>query len=158
MSLFFLTHNKDTPSGDRSTVSLLDFLTKVDMSDKVITAVILSSLADNVTYRTFKITPRWQVRLRDKQYLKFVLKSTRSCILKYCPSRVFTTLVRVGYGNIPPFISLKFGTRIVSVDSVFPLWRKMFKLEPAFILNHRTMFIGDIFTNLLLTFHDSDRT
>ncbi|GFR62934.1 xanthine dehydrogenase [Elysia marginata] len=39
---------------------MLDFLTKVDMSSKVLTAVVLPSLPDNVHYRSFKVTPRWQ--------------------------------------------------------------------------------------------------
>ncbi|GFS19663.1 indole-3-acetaldehyde oxidase [Elysia marginata] len=47
-------------NGQTTTVSMLDFLTKVDMSDKVITAVLLPSLPDNVVYRSFKVTPRWQ--------------------------------------------------------------------------------------------------
>ena len=49
---------------------MMEFLTKVDMSDKVITAVLLPSLPDNVVYRSFKITPRWQVRceVHDRQF------------------------------------------------------------------------------------------
>ncbi|GFO17429.1 xanthine dehydrogenase/oxidase [Plakobranchus ocellatus] len=44
----------------RETTSMMDFLNKVDMTDSVLTAVILPCLADNVVYRSFKITPRWQ--------------------------------------------------------------------------------------------------
>ncbi|KAK3789286.1 hypothetical protein RRG08_001676, partial [Elysia crispata] len=49
----------DTATSKKQCVSLLDFL-KVNMSCKVLTAVILPKLADNVVYRSFKITPRWQ--------------------------------------------------------------------------------------------------
>ncbi|GFO17413.1 xanthine dehydrogenase/oxidase [Plakobranchus ocellatus] len=47
-------------SGKKETSSMMDFLNKVDMTDRVLTAVILPCLADNVVYRSFKITPRWQ--------------------------------------------------------------------------------------------------
>ncbi|GFO39138.1 indole-3-acetaldehyde oxidase [Plakobranchus ocellatus] len=47
-------------SGKKETTSMMDFLNKVDMTDMVLTAVILPCLADNVVYRSFKITPRWQ--------------------------------------------------------------------------------------------------
>ncbi|GFO23340.1 xanthine dehydrogenase/oxidase [Plakobranchus ocellatus] len=50
----------DTASSAKKTVPLLEFMTSVNMSGKVLTAVILPRLADNVVYRTFKITPRWQ--------------------------------------------------------------------------------------------------
>ncbi|RUS86926.1 hypothetical protein EGW08_005331 [Elysia chlorotica] len=39
---------------------MLDLLTKLKMHDKVLTAVILPSLADNIHYRSFKVTPRRQ--------------------------------------------------------------------------------------------------
>ena len=48
-------------TGQKMKACMEDFLTKVDMSDKVITAVLLPSLEGNVVYRSFKITPRWQV-------------------------------------------------------------------------------------------------
>lgn len=47
-------------TGQKTTSSMLDFLAKVDMTNKVITAVLMPSLADNAVYRSFKITPRWQ--------------------------------------------------------------------------------------------------
>ncbi|GFO39127.1 aldehyde oxidase, partial [Plakobranchus ocellatus] len=50
----------DSCTSKKSTVSLMNFLTKTDMSGKVIVAVILPSFTDNTVYRSFKITPRWQ--------------------------------------------------------------------------------------------------
>ena len=52
---------KDTASGQKSIAPILDLLTKLKMGDKVLTAIILPSLADNVHYKSFKVTPRWQV-------------------------------------------------------------------------------------------------
>ena len=52
---------KDSQNGEKTTVSMMEFLTEVDMSDKVIVAVLLPSLADNVVYRSFKVKPRSQV-------------------------------------------------------------------------------------------------
>ncbi|RUS82188.1 hypothetical protein EGW08_010070, partial [Elysia chlorotica] len=49
----------DAATSKKQTVSLADFL-QVNMTCRVLTAVILPKLADNVVYRSFKITPRWQ--------------------------------------------------------------------------------------------------
>ncbi|KAK3739272.1 hypothetical protein RRG08_050477 [Elysia crispata] len=49
-----------TDTGLKIVATMQDFLSKVDMLNKVISAVLLPSLPDNVVYRSFKITPRWQ--------------------------------------------------------------------------------------------------
>ncbi|GFS13937.1 xanthine dehydrogenase [Elysia marginata] len=49
----------DTATRKKQTTSLLEFVS-VDMSNKVLTAVILPRLEENIVYRSFKITPRWQ--------------------------------------------------------------------------------------------------
>ncbi|RUS90574.1 hypothetical protein EGW08_001662 [Elysia chlorotica] len=50
----------DSKTSRTSKHSLIDFLRKVDMKFKVITAVELPSWASHDHYRSFKITPRWQ--------------------------------------------------------------------------------------------------
>lgn len=50
----------DAVVNETSKYSLLDFLRKVKMDGKVIVAIELPKLADNVVFKSFKITPRWQ--------------------------------------------------------------------------------------------------
>lgn len=50
----------DSLSGETSKHSLIDFLS-VKMSGQILLAVELPQLADGDVFKSFKITPRWQV-------------------------------------------------------------------------------------------------
>jgi len=76
----------DSLTSQSSQYSLIDFL-HIDMKGKVMMSVILPKLADNVLFKSYKITPRWQ---NAHAYVNAAFKiETENRVIKGKPSLVF---------------------------------------------------------------------
>ncbi|XP_012937727.1 indole-3-acetaldehyde oxidase [Aplysia californica] len=77
----------DSAASKFSSYSLLEFLRQVNMKGQVLTAVILPKFGDDVVFKSFKITPRWQ---NAHAYVNAAFKIvTENSTIKGKPSLVY---------------------------------------------------------------------